>query len=154
MMMCVLISDSTLTTVNVTSVMELVKNWDSLSAVVIGTVDIIPRDRLDAIRSSCSTNKKIASQCASYYVHCHPRTSWTHLTSRLYEKGQFKAVEKCKPFLPLRGKYKVVTYTLLVCITHLKLTPFMHVFSLGSHDVKLGASVTDTPWQAANKVTL
>ena len=43
---------------------------------------------------------------------------------------------------------------MLVCITHLKLTPFMHVFSLGSHDVKLGASVAATPWQAANKVTL
>ena len=113
MMMCVLISDSTLTTVNVTSVMELVKDWDSLSnqyPLVIETDNIIPRDRLDAIRSSCSTNREIVSECASYYVHCCPQPSWTHLARRLYKKGEFTAVEKCKPFLPLRGKYQVVTY--------------------------------------------
>ena len=106
MMMCVLISDSTLTTVNVTSVMELVKDWNSLSVRYV----IIPRHRLDAIRSSCSTNREIASECASYYVHCHPQSSWTHLASRLYEAGELTAVEKCKPFLPLRGKYQVITY--------------------------------------------
>ena len=110
MMMCVLISDSTLTTVNVTSVMELVKDWDSLIAVVSGTVDIIPDHRLDAIRSSCSNNREVASECASYYVCCHPWPSWTHLARHLYDKEQLTAVEKCKPFLPLRGKYQVVTY--------------------------------------------
>ena len=120
MMMCVLISDSTLTTANVTSVMELVKNWGSLSSPYISediiplhyslTDDIIPDHRLDAIRSSCSTNREIASECASYYVHCHPQPSWTHLASHLYKEGEFTAVEKCKPFLPLRGKYQVVTY--------------------------------------------
>ena len=104
MMMCVLISDSTLTTVNVTSVMELVKKLDSLSR------GFIPSPRLDAIISSCSTNREIASECASYYVHCHPQPSWTLLASGLYKSGEFTAVEKCKPFLPLRGKYHVVTY--------------------------------------------
>ena len=114
MMMCVLISDFTLTTANVTSVLvELVKYWDSLSEefiIAIPSKNIIPYYRLDAIRSSCSTNREIASECASYYVHCHPQPSWTHLASGLYEKGEFTAVEKCKPFLPLRGKYQVVTY--------------------------------------------
>ena len=110
MMMCVLISDSTLTTVNVTSVMELVKDWDSLIAVVIGTFIIIPGHRLGAIRGSCSTNREIASECASYYVHCRPQPSWTHLVRHLYKNGEFTAVEKCKPFLPLRGKYQVITY--------------------------------------------
>ena len=113
MMMCVLISDSTLTTVNVTSVMELMKDWDSLSEefiVAIPSDAIIPDHRLDAIRSSCSTNREIASECASYYVHCYRQPSWTHLASCLYWEEEFTAVEKCKPFLPLRGKYQVVTY--------------------------------------------
>ena len=110
MMMCVLISDSTLTTVNITSVMELLKNWESLSNPYSLLEDIIPPPRLDAIRSSCSTNREIASECASYYEHCHPQPSWTLLASGLYKSGEFTAVEKCKPFLPLRGKYQVVTY--------------------------------------------
>ena len=101
MMMCVLISDFTLTTVNVTSVIELVNDWDSLR------LTIIPRRRLAAIRS---TNREIASECASYYVHCYPQPSWTHLASGLYQKEEFRAVKECKPFLPLRGKYQVVTY--------------------------------------------
>ena len=110
MMMCVLISDSTMTTANITSVMELVKDWDSLSNPYYSSEDIIPDHRLDAIRSSCSTNREIASECASYYVHCHHQPSWTHLARRLYWEGELTAVEKCKPFLPLRGKYQVVTY--------------------------------------------
>ena len=110
MMICVLISDPTLTTVNVTSVMELVKDWNSLRRGVFTSDHVIPRPRLDAIRSSCSTNREIASECASYYVHCYPQPSWTRLARHLYEEGEFTAVEKCKPFLPLRGKYQVVTY--------------------------------------------
>ena len=117
MMMCVLISDSTLTTVNVTSVMELVKKLDSLcgGTTIIQGAEIvlhfiIPDHRLDVIRSSCSTNRELASEYASYYVHCYPQPSWTHLASCLYWEGEFTAVEKCKPFLPLRGKYQVVTY--------------------------------------------
>ena len=110
MMMCVLISDFTLTTVNVTSVMELVKDWDSLSDTFSLSEEIIPPHRLGAIRRSCSTNRDIAGECASYYVHCYHHPSWTDLASRLYEVGEFTAVEKCKPFLPLRGKYQVVTY--------------------------------------------
>ena len=105
-----LISDSTLTTVNVTSVMELVKDWDSLHRGAFASYDIIPNHRLGAIRSSCSTNREIASECAYYCVHCHPQPSWSHLASHLYEAGEFTAGEKCKPFLPLRGKYQVVTY--------------------------------------------
>ena len=110
MMMCVLISDSTLTTANVTSVMELVKDWDSLHRGILESDLVIPYHRLDAIRSSCSTNREIAGECASYYVHCYHQPSWTHLARLLYEQGELTAVEKCKPFLPLRGKYQVVTY--------------------------------------------
>ena len=106
---CSHISDSTLTTVNVTSVMDLVKEWLSLSGGYVSYI-IIPSHRFDAIISSCSTNREIASECASYYVHCHRQPSWTHLANVLYEEEEFTAVEKCKPFLPLRSKYQVVTY--------------------------------------------
>ena len=43
---------------------------------------------------------------------------------------------------------------MLVCITPQANTVHACLYSLGSYDVNLGASVKATPWQAANKVTL
>ena len=104
------ISDPTLTTDNVAQVIELVNNWDSFSSGLIPT--ITPSSRLRAIRQKFSTvtKREMSTECASYYVHCHPESSWTHLASRLYYRGEFAAVEKLKPFLPLRGKYQVISY--------------------------------------------
>ena len=103
------ISDTTLTTENVTEVMELVNDWDSLSfGIFPNYIDVlVPLRRLIEIQWRCSTKRETANECASYYVHCHPLPSWTHLASRLYGRGEFAAVEKLKPFLPLRGKYEV-----------------------------------------------
>ena len=92
------ISDPTLTTDNVAQVMELVNDWDSLLN------SVIPSYRLRAIQQKYSTKSEISTECASHYVHCHPGSSWTHLARGLYFKGEFAAVEKLKPFLPLRGK--------------------------------------------------
>ena len=104
------ISDPTLTTNNVAEVIELVNDWDSLSYGYSPV--IIPYSRLNAILEKCSTKREVSTECASYYVHCHPESSWTHLASNLYysSKGEFAAVEKSKPFLPLRGKYQVISY--------------------------------------------
>ena len=101
------ISDSTLTTESVTEAMELVNNWDSLYSIAIYdyTDILVPASRLKKIQQRCSTKREIANECASYYVHCHPQSSWTHLASWLYREGEFAAVEKFKPFVPLRGKY-------------------------------------------------
>ena len=93
------ISDPTLTTVSVAEVMELLNKWQSLHA------GVVPASRLWEIQQRCSTKREVATECASYYVHCHPQPSWTHLTRKLYRAGEVAAVEKLKPFLPLRGKY-------------------------------------------------
>ena len=96
-------SDPTLTTDNVTQVIELVNDWNSLSS---GFIPVItPDSRLIAIQQKFSTMKEISTECASHYVHCHPESSWTHLAGYLHSRGEFAAVEKLKPFLPLRGKY-------------------------------------------------
>ena len=108
------ISDHTLITNSVAEVMELMKKLDSLDSSYY-MKKIVPHSRLTEIRERCSTKREIASECASYYVHCHPQPSWTHLASQLYSEGEFAAVEKLKPLLPLRGKYQGV-YIICTCV--------------------------------------
>ena len=93
--------------------MELVNEWNSLDpGVMYGDSDIIvPRIQLREIQQRCSTTKETAKECASYYICYHPQPSWTHLAECLYKQGEFAAVEKLKPFLPLRGKYMYIVYT-------------------------------------------
>jgi hypothetical protein len=103
------ISDPTLTTESVTEVMELVNDWNSLTFGIDST-DVrvlVPDSEFREIQLTCSTKREIANECASYYVHCHPQSSWTHLASHLYAQWEIAAVEKLKSFLPLRGKYQV-----------------------------------------------
>ena len=103
------ISDPTLTTNSVAKVMELMNKWDSLISTYNINKIVLPSWRLAEIQQRCSTKREIANECASYYVHCHPQSSWTHLASQLYIAGEFAAVEKLKPFLPLRGKYQAIS---------------------------------------------
>ena len=102
------LSDPTLTTDSVAESMELMNNWKSLEYRVdtlTGNVrGVVPTSQLREIQQRCSTKREIANECASYYVHYHPQASWTHLAIRLYEQGEFAAVEKLKPFLPVRGR--------------------------------------------------
>ena len=95
------ISDPSLTVNNVAEVMELMNDWNSRYYII---KTIVPASRLREIQERCSTKREIANECAFYYVHCHPQPSWTLLATSLYTKGEFAAVEKLKPFLPLRGK--------------------------------------------------
>ena len=102
------ISDPTLTTDSVTEVMEVMNNWDSLdSHHYVNTV--VPSSLLTEIQQRCSTKREIANECASYYIHYHPQSSWTHLASHLYRAGEIAAMEKSKPFLPLRGKCQAIS---------------------------------------------
>ena len=86
--------------------MELITNWRSLDTKIhfIDTNVLVPDSQLTDILLKYSTKREIASKCASYYVHYHPQPSWTQLAKYLYQKGEFAAVEKLKPLLPLRGK--------------------------------------------------
>ena len=102
------ISDPTLTTDSVAEVIELVNKWDSLCSIYITEI-VLPRSQLTEIQQRCSTKREIANECASYYVHYHPQPSWTHFATRLYREGEFAAVEKLKPFLPLRGKCQAIS---------------------------------------------
>ena len=86
--------------------MQLINNWSSLGLIYVGDY-AIPPSRLEVIQSKCSTKRETANELASYYVHCHPQPSWTHFARVLYHGGELTAVEKLKPFLPLRGKCKV-----------------------------------------------
>ena len=112
-------SDATLMTDNVADVMELVNDWYSLQHGTLTGPVIIPQYRFSAIKEKCSTKRELANECASYYVQCHPQPSWTYLASCLYNQGEYSAVEKLKPYLPLRGKHMVATATsVYIVINH------------------------------------
>ena len=144
------ISDPTLTTDNVVQVMELVNDWRSLSYGLIPV--IIPSDRLRAIQEKFSTKSEISTECAFHYVHCHPESSWTHLARRLYFMGEFAAVEKLKPFLPLRGKYQVISYA---GMNHALHASTVYVFCDGLNNVHQKLCDDHCVWQSAtNSVTL
>ena len=97
------ISDPSLTTDSVTKVMELINDWSSLDSPYY-VKKIVSHSQLVLIQQRCSTKREIANECASYYIHNHPLSSWIHLARSLYSEGEFTAVDKLKPFLPLRGK--------------------------------------------------
>ena len=110
MMSCaVFISDPTLTTDNAAQVIELLNDLDSLSSILL-SLTLIPHSRLNIIKRKYSTKEKISNECASYYVHCNVQSSWTKLARCLYKRGEFSAVKQLKPFLPVRGKYQVISY--------------------------------------------
>ena len=126
------ISDPTLATVNVAEVMELLNDVGSLKWGLFTESHIVPPSQLREIQRKCSTKKEIANECASYYVHCRPQPSWTYLASLLYSEGKFAAVEKLKPFLPLRGKYQVISYA---GMNHALQACAVYVFCHGLHNV-------------------
>ena len=103
------ISDHTLKTDAVTEVLAVVNDLESLTDYSSVTREyIIPKSVLEAIQKKYATKREVVTDCAYYFSHCHPRASWTLLATHLYEMGEFTAVEKVKPFLPLRGKHQVI----------------------------------------------
>ena len=103
------ISDHMLTTDNVAEVMAVVNDLKSLTefSTVTGNA-IIPQPQFQAIKRKFTTKREVATECACYFIHCHPLASWTFLATHLYELEEFVAMEKVKPFLPLRGKHQVI----------------------------------------------
>ena len=114
--------------------------------------DLIPQRWFEAIQQKCSTKEEVATECASYYVHVHPEASWTYLASWLYNAEEFAAVEKLKPFLPLRGNHQVISYA---GMNHALQACTVCVFCHGLHNVQQKLYDDDCVWQAAaNSVTL
>ena len=99
---------------SVAEVIELVNDWKSLYPTSYSKNVVVPASHLREIQLGCSTRREVANGCASYYIHCHPQPSWTHLAIQLYRQGEFAAVEKSKPFLPLRGKCEGISYAILI----------------------------------------
>ena len=126
------ISDPTLTTDNVARVIELLNDLDSLSSANILSPPLILHSRLNAIEKKYSTKEKISNKCVSYYVHCSVQPSWTKLAHHLYRFGEFPAVKQLKPFLPVRGKYQVISYA---GMNHALKACAVHVFCHGLHNV-------------------
>ena len=124
------ISDPTLTTGNVARVIELLNGLNSLSLSIILPLPLIPPSRLNVIKSKYSTKENISNECASYYVHCSLHPSWMKLARCLYERGEFSAVKQLKPFLPVRGKYQVISYA---GMNHALKACAVYVFCHGLH---------------------
>ena len=109
MMSCAFHSDQTLTTDAVAEVMTAVNDLKSLTYYSYVAGDrIISQSLLEAIQRKCSTKREVATECAYYFTHCRPQPSWTLLATRLCEQAELTAVEKVKPFLPLRGENQVI----------------------------------------------
>ena len=127
------ISDPTLTTDNVAQVIELLNDLDSLSSTILLSLFLIPRSRLNIIKRKYSTKEKISNECASYYVHCSVHPSWMELAFCLYKCGEFSAVKQLKPFLPVRGKYQVISYA---GMNHALKACAVYVFCHGLHNAQ------------------
>ena len=61
---------------------------------------------LKEIYSSHSSEKEKTHACSDVYVNCRPESSWEHLTSLLYKEEEASALDRARPFLPPRGKFK------------------------------------------------
>ena len=118
-----------MTTDNVAPVIELLNDFNSLSSLFV----LIPHSRLNVIKNKYSTKEKIANECASYYVHCGVQPSWTELASNPYQRGEFPAVKQLKPFLPVRGKYQVISYA---GMNHALKACAVYVFCHGLHNAQ------------------
>ena len=79
---------------NVTQIFNRIgDNWDRVMSV---SGLCIPYPLLEE-RYSTDTEKLHAY--ADYYVNCHPRASWEHLTNKLYVKDEFAVARESKSFM-------------------------------------------------------
>ena len=123
-----------MTTDNVARVIELLNDLDLLlPSIIILSPTLIPYSRLNVIKKKYSTKEEISNECASYFVHCTVQPSWTKLARHLYGHGEFPAVKQLKPFLPVRGKYLVISYA---GMNHVLKACAVHVFCHGLHNAQ------------------
>ena len=141
------LSDPTLTIDSVAESMELISNWSLLRGTIFKCV--IPHDKLYEIQRRCSTKRDIAHKLASYYIHCHPNSSWTHLAGCLYGRQEFAVVEKLQPFLPLRGNYimridMIITIILGWCKA-LRVQVFSHSIDSTGEGLNFSSTIVKLP---------
>ena len=88
--------DPTMTVDNVTQILNKIPGhkWEG----VMGGLRI-PRPLLEEIQRRYSTDTEKRHACVDYYVNCHPRAEWNHLTMELYFRSAFTAAKESKSFL-------------------------------------------------------
>ena len=59
----------------------------------------IPEPLHVKIQRRYSTDTEKNHACADYYVNCHPRAEWEHLTSWLYRNDEFALARESKSFM-------------------------------------------------------
>ena len=67
---------------------------------------LVPRPLHEEIQRRYSTDTEKNHACADYYVNCHPKAEWEHLSMQLYVEHQFAALKEKKSLIPTG---KVVT---------------------------------------------
>ena len=76
---------------------------------VMSALDI-PWPLCEEIQRRHSTDTEKNHACADYYVNCHPKAEWEHLTRGLYWRKEFAAARESKTFMST-GKYCTISYS-------------------------------------------
>ena len=93
---------------NVTQILNKIPG-DKLEMVMDEDGLDIPWPLLEEIQRRYSTDTEKNHACADYYVNCHPKAEWEHLTARLYVTKEFALVRESKSFMST-GKNTATTY--------------------------------------------
>jgi hypothetical protein len=91
---------------NVTQILNKIPGdeWEE----VMGGGLRIPRSLLEEIQRTYSTDTEKNHACADYYVNCHPKAEWKHLTMALHAKEEFALARESKSFMST-GKHTATT---------------------------------------------
>ena len=106
--------DPTLSTQNITPVMEAVGNWRHLAT----SFDFrIPDAMQERIIKHHATDKMQSCTAGEWWVHTHPSPSWDYLASALYYNGEDKALEKMTQYLPKGVYMERILYTVVLIVS-------------------------------------
>ena len=91
--------DPTMTVDNVTQILNKIpgRKWKKVMGEVGGLG--IPEPLCEDILRRYSTDTEKNHACADYYVNCHPKAEWGHLTRGLYWMKEFAAARESKTFM-------------------------------------------------------
>ena len=85
--------------------------WEEVMGERIGGLGI-PWPLLEEIQRRYSTDTEKNHACADYYVNCHPKAEWEHLSIHLYLKDEFALAKEAKSFM---STGKLLLPVILLC---------------------------------------
>ena len=89
---------------NVTQILNKIPPGDKWEKVMGGGELDIPWPLVEEIKRRYSTDTEKNHAVADYYVNCHPKAEWEHVTMVLYSDKEFALARKSKSFMST-GKY-------------------------------------------------